>query len=1589
MAVPFLPFVLKNLNSLIQNEVGLLCGVNKEMKKLSSTLSTIQAVLEDAEQKQLHDKAIQNWLKELNDAAYEADDILDECATEALQCELKGQGYGSLKKVSTSLLTCYPVQNVLFRHKIGNRIKEITQKLDAIAANRKFHLTEGVVVVTRVEYDVNRETSSVVTEPQLYGRDEDKEKIVKFLVEDVCDIEDVSVYPILGIGGLGKTTLAQMAFNDERVKPHFDPKIWVYVSQDFDVKRVIKATIESANEKACEAVDLDPLQRKLRNMLNGKRYLIVLDDVWDEDPDKWDAFKYSLACGSKGASIIVTTRVDKVASIMGTISPHRLSVLSKEDCWLLFRQRAFGLGNEERPNIVAIGKEIVKKCGGVPLAAKALGGLMRFKSEEKEWLHVKESEIWKLPQDKNSILPALRLSYFYLPLESRQCFAYCAIFPKGSQIQKRDLIHLWMANGYISCKGGWEPEDIGDQIWNELCLISFFQEVKDYKSDICFEMHDLVHDLAQSIMKGECQMIEFNSSSNIYNRKAHHVTLVVGLADNFNNTFHKVESLRTLRLQRPSIYSFGDDFFLCDFRVFGSLRAFDAPGRVAELPPSIGNSKHLRYLNLSYSGFKQLPDSICNLLNLQTLILYFCLNLERLPQNMMYLRSLRHLFLSGCLLIEMPPKIGQLTNLKTLNKFVVGKSTDCSLLAELKCLNLQGELRIWHLERVRNPMAAKEANLVGKQNLSQLQLIWKYGLAECESQENVKSKLVLEALQPHTNLKKLAIIGYKGTQFPLWMRGSDLQNVVNIRLSRCNNCLQLPPLGQLPLLQSLEIDDMEEVVECIENEYPGGGGFPSLEELTVRDCLKLEGLSREEGRELFPRLRVIHIARCPKLSFPHLSAPKELSLVGECTMGLNSISNLNSLTSLTIRNDGETVCFPKEFLRNLTLLESLVIVYCYELKVLPGDLASLVTLKSLKINGCPKLESLPEEGLRGLESLQSLHIIDCCELERRCEKGKGEDWCYHALWVAMAVASIEVAVASDALLVGRFWVVHGLHKLYKLIVTVYGTPRGTHLHRSHLMKCSLGGRPPMFQCQDKNSILPALRLSYFYLPLESRHCFAYCAIFPKGSRIRKGEIIHLWMSNGYISCKGGWEPEDIGDQICNELCLISFSQEVKDYGSGICFKMHDLVHDLAQSIMKGECQMIEFNSSNLRMFGSLRAFDAWGRVKELPPSIGNSKHLRYLNLSHSGFKQLPDSICNLLNLQTLILDYCSKLERLPQNMSLLAELKCLNLKEELRIWHLERVRNPMDAKEANLVGMRNLSQLHLTWRYGLAECESQENVESEAQENVKSELVLEALQPHPNLKKLAIIGYKGTQFPLWMRGSDLQNVVNIRLSRCNNCLQLPPLGQLPLLQRLKIDEMEVVGCIEIEYPGGGGFPSLEELTVRNCPKLEGLSREEGRELFPHLRKIIIAYCPKLSFSHLSAPKELSLVGECTTVLNSISNLNSLTSLTIGYDHKTICFSKEFLRNLTLLESLEIENCHELKVLPGDLASLVTLKSLKIKGCPKLESLPEEGLRGLESLQSLHIINCCELERRCKKGKGEDWYKIAHIPKITIKDLCDE
>ncbi|KAG5547166.1 hypothetical protein RHGRI_012993 [Rhododendron griersonianum] len=365
-----------------------------------------------------------------------------------------------------------------------------------------------------------------------------------------------------------------------------------------------------------------------------------------------------------------------------------------------------------------------------------------------------------------------------------------------------------------------------------------------------------------------------------------------------------------------------------------------------------------------------------------TLILDRCYLLKRLPNNMKCLRNLRHLHLSSCSLTEMPPDIGQLTCLKELSLFVVGKNKGCHL-AELQHLNLGGVLRIEHLERVKNPMDAKETNLVGKHNLRVLILCWEDNDVS-KSQENVEE--LLEALEPHPNIEKLVIENYYGTHLPRWMM--NLKNIDLIELRNCKNCLKLPPIGQLPLLRRLSISSMDKV-NYIDDDLPDGGpvrGFPSLEVLTIRNLSSLKGLSRKEGKELFPLLHRMEIASCFNLSFRSLSSLKTLSVAGYCAnMGLESISTFESLTSLAVIGNDETICFPEEVLRNLTLLKSLRISSFTKLKSFPNGLAHLKALKSLSIDSCDKLNSLPEEGLRGLESLQRLSIQFCKEFSSLSE----------------------------------------------------------------------------------------------------------------------------------------------------------------------------------------------------------------------------------------------------------------------------------------------------------------------------------------------------------------------------------------------------------------------------------------------------------------------------------------------------------------------------------------------------------------------------------------------------------------------------
>ncbi|GMJ13627.1 hypothetical protein like AT3G14470 [Hibiscus trionum] len=364
--------ILNNLDSLFRELVGLAGSLETELESLHRTFTTIQAVLHDAEQKQWKSEAIKNWLGELEQAAYDMEDVLD---------DFKSEAWGRGSKVSTF----FSLQNpLLFRLDMARRVKTAREKVDAIAEVRsKFHLEVGVVGEAGIERNNDRETSSLVKESQVFGRALEKGEMVSMILRNVSHHDDLSVYGICGMGGLGKTTIAQLVYHYENIAKSFDLRVWVCVSDDFDVKKLTEAIVKSIDGKSCDIQELDTLQRRLVEKLVGKQFFIVLDDVWNGCLDKWDRLNQALQSGGRGSTVIVTTQLEKIALMMATVPFHRLGCLTDDDSWSLFKQKAFGMGtNEGNASLEMIVRQIMWRCGGVPLAIKAIGSMLRFKSQE-------------------------------------------------------------------------------------------------------------------------------------------------------------------------------------------------------------------------------------------------------------------------------------------------------------------------------------------------------------------------------------------------------------------------------------------------------------------------------------------------------------------------------------------------------------------------------------------------------------------------------------------------------------------------------------------------------------------------------------------------------------------------------------------------------------------------------------------------------------------------------------------------------------------------------------------------------------------------------------------------------------------------------------------------------------------------------------------------------------------------------------------------------------------------------------------------------------------------------------------------------
>ncbi|XP_022719683.1 putative disease resistance protein RGA4 [Durio zibethinus] len=765
-------------------------------------------------------------LGKLRDVLYDAKDVLDKFRCEALQKELINRGS------TTTKLVQFPALSIPFAFplRISHKIKRITEKLDTIASDfKKFNL--GLEEKVQNRHISLRDAHSFVIPSNVIGRNQAKENIIDVLVKPTI-FEKIPVIPIVGIGGLRKTTLAQLVYNDERITKVFPLKIWAYVSDEFDLARLLCDIICSITEERCYGLPVNALQTHLRMLLNGKTFLLVLDDVWNEDHVKWMELRDLLITmgNFQQSKILVTTRSSKVASIVGTIVPYNLKGLSHKDCLFLFVKWAFREGDEKvYPNLLRIGDEIVKKCKGVPLAVRTLGSLLYMKTELHEWEFIKDNDIWKLDQNENDILPMLKLSYNHLPSHLQRCLTYLSLVPKDTIYDTEYIVQFWMAIGLIeSPKQNEEWEDVGLRYFKELWSRGFVEDVEAEPTFYRFKIHDLIHDLLLNVSQDDCLTI-------------------------YSHTINAAENIRHL--------SFSDDnplrapqSFLKNLKGVRTLLILASSGanRIIEerfVNASFLNFKFLRLLDLSYSFLEVLPKSVGTLKHLRYLDLSGCQRMRKLPTSICKLQSLLTLRLLCVPLIEVPECLQRLISLRFLEI-----TTDSLLLRDIHpgCWSSLQFLHLIHCDMI-------ESIFEGMQHLTSLRtLVIKF----CSSLISLP-----RSLKFLTKLEEIEIVGCKSINLWMEQEGQEDQDL-HLRLKTLTICgsealEDLPRLllqGSATTFKSMLIErcpNFKVLPEWMQN-------LTSLERLELAECPALSSLP--DGLNRLTALRQVKIQKCPELS---------------------------------------------------------------------------------------------------------------------------------------------------------------------------------------------------------------------------------------------------------------------------------------------------------------------------------------------------------------------------------------------------------------------------------------------------------------------------------------------------------------------------------------------------------------------------------------------------------------------------------------------------------------------------------------------------------------------------------------------------
>ncbi|XBI52696.1 hypothetical protein VPH35_035038 [Triticum aestivum] len=922
------------------------------------------------------------------------------------------------------------------KDEISSKIQKITHQLQGIRGDvtKDLNMLGSHYGASSAHHqstasDPSRRTSSLL-QGKVYGRDKEKNTIIQLMTAGKSD--SLTVVPIVGIGGTGKTALAQSVYNDPKVQNQFDHSIWIWVSNSFDEMRLTKEMLDVVPREKHEGLcSLDNLQQVLKTHIESKRVMLILDDVWDDmNNSRLDLilapFKSNNANGN---AILVTTRYLSVAKRIGTTEPVLLCALGDADFWLLFKARAF-CDEKYEGNLTNIGREIAGKLKGNPLAAVTAGELLRVDLTVDHWTKILKEEDWKLLGLSEGIMSSLKLSYDQLPYHLHQCFSYCSIFSDNHWFLREELVHMWISQGFVKqSHPSKRLEEIGMDYLADLVNLGYFQQDGIENS---YVVSGLMHDFARMVFRAECGVVDGMQCNDmlptvqhlaiVYKRDQHgYMSCRSKFEEDLRNAVTSVRKLRTLVLIRESscscFQSFGDIF-----QKAHDTRLLHISSRFAEFNPlmcSSVNPIHLRYVKLDGCG--DLPQVLSSFCHLQVLHLGSDTGLN-VPDGMNNLVSLRHLFAPS----NSIARIGRLTSLQTLNNFRVQDSNGFQI-TELQPMNDLAQLGISGLPNVKTQEEACGVGLRYKRYLEKLHLSWNMsdvesdsdGSNESDSDDSNESKNVmssepstsketeeclptevLEGLKPHYNLKHLQITGYNGAASPSWLaRNISVTCLQTLYLNGCGEWRILPSLRGLPFLANLKLRNMPKVEEV---------WVLSLKKLVLVKMPKLERCSCVSLRDLNSCLRVLKIKHCPAL--------KVFDLFGNGhEFKIEQKSWLPRLCELTLKNcrllvvpyplpSASTVCsisvsrvskFPtievwscrltigEDIFGRVPLYEDYFNKFTDELFVLDGNILAFHNLRFLTqliIGCCQKLTSISLKGLSQLESLKTLKIKGCARL---------------------------------------------------------------------------------------------------------------------------------------------------------------------------------------------------------------------------------------------------------------------------------------------------------------------------------------------------------------------------------------------------------------------------------------------------------------------------------------------------------------------------------------------------------------------------------------------------------------------------------